>query len=208
MKKILNRAILVLLAILMALSFCLLRYAVKVTRERDIYQQNTEALITDMERIQIDATRMAVDVKTLRLTVSEYEDYRARDAKLIEQLGIRVKDLEAAAKHRLVVEAPIVAPVRDSIIVRDTLPVPVQTVEMINPHIEFKGIIERDTLKADVHIPVTLNQAVYVEYKHKFLWWRWRVKAVHQTITSDNPYVEIEYSEYIKIDRSRNRRGQ
>lgn len=201
MKKILNRALIATLIILITVTFLLWKYAVKITKERDRYQQNTEALIADMTRIQIDSTRMAVDVKTLRLTVSEYEEYRAQDVELIKRLGLRVKDLETAAKHRLAVEAQITAPVRDSIIVRDTVFVPVQTVEMVNPHIEFRGVIEGDTLNADVHIPVTLNQAVFVEYKHKFLWWRWKVKAVHQTITSDNPYVDIEYSEFIKIQK-------
>ncbi|MDR2883403.1 MAG: hypothetical protein LBU98_06480 [Alistipes sp.] len=174
-----------------------------MTRERDRYRQNTEALLTDMRRIQVDSTRMAVDVKTLRLTVSEFEEYRAQDAKLIRRLGVRVKDLEAAARHHLLVEAPIVAPVRDSVIARDTVFVPVQSVEMINPHIEFKGVIEDSVLTADVRIPVTLNQAVFVEYRHKFLWWRWKVKGVRQIITSDNPYVEIEYSEYIRIEKKK-----
>lgn len=177
------------------------RYAVKATHERDRYRQNTEALLTDMKRIQVDSTRMAVDVRTLRLTVSEYEKYRAQDAALIKRLGIRVRDLEAAARHQLLVQAPIVAPVRDSVIARDTVFVSVKSVEMKNPHIDFRGIIEDSVLKADVRIPVTLNQAVFVEYKHKFLWWRWKVKGVRQTIASDNPYVEIEYSEYIKIER-------
>lgn len=201
MKKILNRTPAIILIILTAVTFCLWRYAVRITAERDRYRQNTEALLDDFNRIRTDSTRMALDVKTLRLTVSEYEEYRAEDAALIKRLGVRVKDLEAAARHHLTVRAEITGPLRDSVIVRDTVFVEVQTVEMINPHIEFKGIIEDNVLDADVHIPVTLNQAVFVEYKHKFLWWRWKVKAVHQTITSDNPYVEIDYSEYIKVEK-------
>lgn len=200
MRKIANRVLLVLLVLLLGASFLLWRYAVRVTRERNRYQQNTEALLADVTRIQIDSTRMAVDVKTLRLTVSEYEEYRAEDARLIKKLGARVKDLEAAAKHRLSVDAEITSPVRDSVILRDTVFVPVQTVEMVNPHIEFRVIIEGGTLKADVHIPVTLNQAVWVEYKRRWLFWK-RVKAVHQSISSDNPYVDIEYSEYIRIGK-------
>ena len=201
MRTILNRMVLILLAMLTAATLTLWRYSVGVTRERDRFSQNTEALLSDVERIQLDSTRMAVDVKALRLTVSEFEEYRLQDAALIRRLGIRVKDLEAAARHRLLVEAPIVAPVRDSVIVRDTVPVPVQTVEMVNPHISFRGVIDDSTLRAAVRIPVTLNQAVFVEYKRRFLWWRWKVAGVHQTITSDNPYVAIEYSEYIKIER-------
>ncbi len=198
MKRILNRAVFVILAVMVAATIILWRYSVKVTRG---YRQNTEALLTDVERIQIDSTRMALDVKTLRLTVSEFEEYRAQDAALIKRLGIRIKDLEAAARHQLLIDAPIVAPVRDSIIVRDTVFVPVKSVEMQNPHIDFKGVIEDSVLTADVRIPITLNQAVFVEYKHKFLWWRWKVKGVRQIITSDNPYVEIGYSEYIKIEK-------
>lgn len=193
--------VLILLAMLTAATFTLWRYSVGVTRERDRFRQNTEALLSDVERIQLDSTRMAVDVKALRLTVSEFEEYRLQDAALIRRLGIRVKDLEAAARHRLLVEASIVAPVRDSVIVRDTVFVPVKSVEMVNPHIDFRGVIEDSVLTADVRIPVTLNQAVFVEYRRRFLWWRWKVAGVHQTITSDNPYVEIEYSEYIKIDK-------
>ena len=67
------------------------------------------------------------------------------------------------------------------------------------PHIHFSGLIEENRLKGDIKIPVTLNQAVWVEYKG---WWFWkRVKAIRQTISSNNPYVEIRYSEYIKIDK-------
>lgn len=200
MKKIANRVLLVLLMLLLGASILLWRYAVKVTRERNRYQQNTEALLADISRIQIDSTRMAVDVKTLRLTVSEYEEYRAEDARLIKKLGARIKDLEAAAKHHLSVDAEITSHVRDSVFQRDTVFVPVQTVEMINPHIEFRGVIEDSVLTAKVHIPVTLNQAVWVEYKRRWIFWK-QVKAVHQTITSDNPYVDIEYSEYIRIGK-------
>ena len=200
-KKILNRATLVGLVILAIATLFLWRHTVKLTRERDRYRQNTEALLSDVERIQVDSTRMALDVKTLRLTVSEFEEYRTQDAALIKRLGIRIKDLEAAARHRLLIEAPIVAPLKDSIIIRDTVFVPVKSVEMVNPHIDFRGVIEDSVLTADVRIPVTLNQAVFVEYKHKFLWWRWKVNGVRQIITSDNPYVEIGYSEYIKIEK-------
>lgn len=200
MRKIVNRVLFVLILLLLGASLLLWRYATKVTRERNRYRQNTEALLADISRIQIDSTRMAVDAKMLRLTVSEYEEYRAQDARLIKKLGARIKDLEAAAKHRLSVEAEITSPVKDSVILRDTVFVPVQTVEMINPHIEFRGMIEDSVLTAKVHIPVTLNQAVWVEYKRRWIFWK-RVKAVHQTITSDNPYVEIEYSEYIQIHK-------
>jgi hypothetical protein len=201
MTRIVNRALLALTAVLIAATLVLWRYSVRVAGERDRHRQNSQALLTDMKRIRVDSTRMAVDVKTLRLTVSEFEEYRAEDAALIRRLGIRVRDLEAAARHRLSVQAPIVAPVRDSVIIRDTVFVPVKSVEMKDPHIDFKGVIEDSVLRADVRIPVTLNQAVFVEYGRRFLWWRWKVTGIRQVVSSDNPYVEIEFSEYVRIGK-------
>ena len=96
-------------------------------------------------------------------------------------------------------DAPIDAEIKDSVMIRDTVPVFLKTVRMDTPYLKINGIIENDRLTGKINLPVTLNQAFWIEYKHKFLWWRWKVKAIHQTISSDNPYVEIKYSEYIKI---------
>ena len=168
--------------------------------ERDRYRGNTEALLSDMKRIRVDSTTMAVDVNTLRLRVDEYKQLRAEDAEKIKRLGVRIKNLEAAARHEVEVAGPIDAAVRDTIVIRDTVPVLRQKVEMITPHIRLTGIIEDNRLRGEIRVPVTLRQAVWVEYKG---WWFWKkVKAVHQTISSDNPYVEIKYSEYIQISKS------
>lgn len=171
----------------------------RLRSERNRYRGNTEALLADMKRWEVDSVTMAVDVKSLRLTVDEYKRFRAEDAERIKRLGVRLRNLEAAARHELEISGPIDAAVRDTVIVRDTVPVLRQKVEMITPHIRLRGIIEHERLRGEIRVPVTLHQAVWVEYKG---WWFWkRAKAVHQTISSDNPYVEIRYSEYVKIDR-------
>lgn len=167
--------------------------------ERDRYRINTEALLSDMKRIRVDSTTMAVDVSTLRLRVDEYKRLRAEDAEKIKRLGVKIKHLEAAARHEVEVAVPIDAAVRDTVVIRDTVPIFRQTVEMITPHIRLTGIVEDNRLKGEIHVPITLRQAVWVEYKG---WWFWRkIKAVHQTISSDNPYAEIRYSEYIQIQK-------
>ena len=194
-------SLLLLVALALGAAVLLGRRVARLEQERDRYRQNTETLLADVERRQIDSTRMALDVRALQLTIAEFEEYRAEDAALIRRLGLRIKDLEVAARHHMEIEAQITAPLRDSVIVRDTVFLPIKTVEMINPHIEFRGIIDDSTLRADVWVPITLNQAVAVEYKHKFLWWRWKIKGIRQIITCDNPYVEVKYSEYIKLEK-------
>ena len=171
-----------------------------IKAERDRQTTNTNALLSEQRQWQIDSTTMATDVKSLRFTVDEMERYRAEDLTKIELMGVKIKDLEALAKHDIVVEAPIEAPVRDSVIIRDSIPVISKVVQMTTPHISIDAVIENDTLIGSVNLPVTLRQAVWVEYKRRCLFWR-RPVAVHQTITSDNPYVQINYSEYINIHK-------
>lgn len=197
MNKILVKCLLVAVVLLGGAVWLQYRYTVRLKSERDRYLSNTTALLSEVKRMQVDSATMALDAKTLQLTLDEYKRFRAEDAATIKRLGIKVKNLEAAARHDMEVTGPIDAIVQDTIIIRDTAPILRQKVEMLTPHIELSGIIEDERLKGSIRIPVTLNQAVWVEYRG---WWFWkRVKALHQTISSDNPYVEIKYSEYIKI---------
>lgn len=190
------------------LVFCLLalgivawwqqRHIVRLGEERDRYQGNTEALLSDMKRMQVDSATTAVDVKSLRLTVDEYKRLRAEDAEVIKRLGIKVKNLKAAARHELEISGPIHAVIRDTVVMRDTLPVKRQKVVMATPYIQLTGLIENECLKGEIKVPVILHQGIWIEYKRRWIFWK-KVKAVHQSISSDNPYVEIKYSEYIQI---------
>lgn len=201
MNKILVKCLLVAVVLLGGAVWLQYRYTVRLKSERDRYLSNTAALLSEVKRMQVDSATMALDTKTLQLTLDEYKRFRAEDAVTIKRLGVKVKNLEATAKHQLEVAGPIDAMVRDTVIIRDTVSVLRQKIEMQTPHIELTGIIEDERLKGSIRIPVTLNQAVWVEYRG---WWFWkRVKAVHQTISSDNPYVEIKYSEYIRVKKRR-----
>lgn len=181
--------------------FLLFHRAVEIQKERDRYKENTVSLLSDIKRLQVDSTTMAVDTKVLRLTLNELEDNRAADLEHIQKLGVRVKSLQALSKHSIEVNAPIQAEVKDSVIVRDTVTIQVKAIKMDTPYLQVTGIIENNQLTGNVHLPVHLHQAVWVEHKHRFLWWRWGVKAIHQTISSDNPYAEIGYSEYITVQK-------
>ena len=194
-----NKYTFLIIAVLSGITISLLRSRQRLIEEKDSYKSNTEALMSEVRRIQADSSTMALDIKTLTMSLDEYKRFRAEDEEKIKKLGIRIKDLEAAAKHNVEVDAPIDAEIKDSVIIKDTIPVFIKAVRMDTPFLKINGTIENDRLTGKINLPVTLNQAFWIEYKHKFLWWRWKVKAIHQTISSDNPYVKIKYSEYIKI---------
>ena len=186
-----NKYTFLIIAVLSGITISLLRSRQRLIEEKDSYKSNTEALMSEVRRIQADSSTMALDIKTLTMSLDEYKRFRAEDEEKIKKLGIRIKDLEATAKHNVEVDAPIDAEIKDSVMIRDTVPVFLKAVRMDTPYLKINGIIENDRLTGKINLPVTLNQAFWIEYKHKFLWWRWKVKAIHQTISSDNPYVEI-----------------
>lgn len=197
MNRLLIKCLLAAVVVLGGIVWLQHRNTVRLKGERDRYRSNSAALLLEVRRIQADSATMALDAKALQLTLDEYRRFRAEDAETIRRLGVKVKNLEAAARHEVEVAGPIDAAVRDTVVIRDTVPLLRQKVEMITPHIRLTGIIEDNRLRGEIRVPVTLNQAVWVEYKG---WWFWkRVKAVHQTISNDNPYVKIRYSEYIRI---------
>lgn len=199
MSKVLSKYLLVAVLLLSGIVYIQYRRNVHLANERDRYQANNTALLSEVRRMRIDSTTLAVDTKGLRLTVEEYKRFRAQDAETIKKLGVKIKNLEAAAKHQLEVGGPIDAAVKDTVIIRDIVPLLRQKVEMITPHIQLTGMIEDSRLKGQIRVPVTLNQAIWVEYKG---WWFWkRVKAIHQSISSDNPYVDIKYTEYFQIQK-------
>ena len=201
MSKVLSKYLLVAVLLLSGIVYIQYRRNVHLANERDRYQANNTALLSEVRRMRIDSTTLAVDTKGLRLTVEEYKRFRAQDAETIKKLGVKIKNLEAAAKHQLEVAGPIDAVVKDTVFIRDTVPLLRQKVEMITPHIQLTGMIEDSRLKGQIRVPVTLNQAIWVEYKG---WWFWkRVKAIHQSISSDNPYVDIKYTEYIQMQKGK-----
>ncbi len=149
--------------------------------------ENNEALFTEMRRWKIDSTTMAIDSERLQLTISQLEKYRAKDAAIIERLGVRVDDLRSLSEQRLAVEVPFEIPLLDS-----------RLAKVDNPFVKMDATIENDSLKGQIQLGVRLNQVVWVEYRRRWLFWR-RAVGVHQSVVCDNPYVDIEYSEYIEL---------
>ena len=201
MKISFNKILLLIALGLGVATYSLHNWGSRMKEERDTYQSNTQALLADVTQVRIDSAMMTSTIQVLNLSLDEYEKYRVEDAATIKKMGVCIKDLEAAGRHDVEVNDLVDDKVKDTNVIRDTVKVIVKTVNMDTPYIKLDGIIEDNHLKGNIHLPVHLHQAFWVEYKHRFLWWRWKVKAIHQTISSDNPYVEIKYTEFINLKK-------
>lgn len=171
----------------------------QVTDERNQYQQNTYTLLADIETLQQDSAIQAYQVDKLTLSLDEYRKYRSEDAQTIADLKLKLKQVSAISKSEISVNVPINTPVRDTVIVVDSIYRKVQTIAYNDSNVSFNGTIWNDSLKANLHVPVTISQVLYKVPKHKFLWWSWGCKAVKQVVITNNPYVQLNYSEYIEI---------
>ena len=167
-----------------------------LTRQQD----NVEGLLSEITKLRDDSSMYAIQVCQLRLDIDDYERHRKADAEIIKNLNIKLKNVLSTSKQIIEVQAPVQTKVvHDTVWVGGKI-VDVQNVHMEDAYIKVHGSIVHDTLKASVTVPITIHQVVHKVPKHKFLWWSWGCKAIKQAVYTDNPYVKIQYSEYIELN--------
>lgn len=173
----------------------------KLIESRDKYKENTESLLCSIRQYQLDSTKNAIESSRLQLTLDEYKKYRKDDLKTIKELGLRLKQVKAALRQDLSIEVPVAAPLRDTVLIKDSVPLLIKKFDWSNEYRSFNGFITNDSILANLNLQVKLKQYLCIVYKHKFLWLRWGVKGVNQVVVSDNPYVKLKYSEFIEIKK-------
>lgn len=191
----------IVVAILVALG--IQRGRIKSIRaERDTYKNNTEALLTDSREYAVRDSLSAARVQTLELTLSEYKRFRANDLALIEDLNLRVKDLQAvsAAQAKTIIALSSVP--KDTIIItRDSIVIPARKVSCGDAYYDFEGLITEDSFTGHIAVRDSLLLTESVEYKRflGFLWRTRKVKSRQVDIVSRNPYTKILDIEHIVI---------
>lgn len=201
MKKILIVAG-VILALLVAMGFQQNRIE-RLTSERDRYKGNTEALMTDVERFQVRDSLSAARVEALELTVREFERFRSEDAALIRELRQRNRDLASVNTTQAQTIIEMSAVPRDTVIIRDSIPMKAVAVHCGDAWYDFDGILTEDEFSGNLTNRDSLILAETVKY-HRFLGFLWKTKRVDDrqaTVVSRNPHTEIMGVEHVVIER-------
>ena len=168
----------------------------EVAKDRDTYRNNTYGLMSNIEELRKDSMEQAYQIQALSFTIDEYKEYRAEDMKTIESLKLQLKNITTISKQSLEVNVPISVPLTKE----ESQIKPISTnVRLHNEHISFIGTVTNDSLTAKIQVPIQLTQIVHKVPKHKFLWWSWGCKGIKQIVVSNNPYVNLKYSEYIEL---------
>ena len=201
MKKILIIAG-VILALLVAIGFQQNRIE-RLTSERDRYKGNTEALMTDVEHFKVRDSLSAARVEALELTVREFERFRSEDAALIRELRQRNRDLASVNTTQAQTIIEMSAVPRDTVIIRDSIPVKAVAVHCGDAWYDFDGLLTEDNFTGRLQNRDSLILAETVKY-HRFLGFLWKTRRVDErqsTVVSRNPHTEILGVEHVVIER-------
>ncbi|MDR0659079.1 MAG: hypothetical protein LBG18_09165 [Mediterranea sp.] len=171
-----------------------------VQQERDRLEANQRALLEDVTLYRTKDSLSAASVEKLTLTKNELEKYNGELIKTIKDLGIKINRLELVSKQVTQTRIEVAIPVRDTLIIEHSVPIPAKTFDWRDSWVSVSGMINRDTVSCKVASVDTLIQVVHRVPK-KFWFLRWGTKAIRQEIISNNPHTQIVYTEYIELNK-------
>lgn len=166
--------------------------------DNDRLKGNQTALLEKATYYEMEAGKSAASVQKLELSYSELKDNYQQVCQTADELGVKVKRLQAAATTATKTEVRVVTEVRDSIVYLNGA---VDSFKVFNWHDAWVNVVGE--LKGrDVSLNV-VSQDTIIQIVHrvpkKFLFFRWGCKAIRQEIVSSNPHTKIVYSEYIEL---------
>ena len=175
----------------------------RLTAERDKYRNNTETLLSDVETYRVRDSLNAARVQSLELSVKEFERFRAADAALIKQLKARNRDLAAVNKTQSETIIDLLAVPRDTLIIRDSIPIPAVAVHCGDAWFDFDGLLTATEFTGTLANRDSLLIAESVQYKRflGFLWKTNKVKNRRVDVVSKNPHTSILGVEHVVIEK-------
>ena len=177
-----------------------LLYIRGLTAENRRLEANHATLLGEVELYRTKAGESAASVGVLTLQLDEMREQRAADARRIRDLDIRLRRAESYARSVTTSSYEVTMPLRDSIIVRDTLRDTVRIFLGGDVWSRVAGVIRGDSLRYSVQSIDTLFQVVH-RVPRRFLFFRYGTKAIRQEIVSSNPHTRLVYSEYVELSR-------
>lgn len=172
--------------------------------ENQRLKRNQHALLSDVELYKTRAGESAASIEVLQLTLNEFREHRAEDAQRIKELGIKLRRAESYALSATQSNYGATLPLRDTIIIRDTIRDTVKVFEGGDTWSTISGSVTEDSIAYSLRSVDTLYQVVH-RVPRKFWFIRFGTKAIRQEIVSSNPNTQLVYSEYIELKRRKRR---
>ncbi len=171
-----------------------------LTDERNRYQSNTDALLSDVRTWKVRDSLNAARVQSLELTAREYERYRSEDMTLIKELTARNRDLARANNAQMETIIALRSVPKDTVVIVDSVRVPAVAVHAGDRWFDFDGVLTEKAFTGVLRNRDSLLMAETVRYG-RFLFWRTkRIKDRDFSVVSKNPHTTILGVEHIVIE--------
>lgn len=181
----------VLLVIALVACFVSVTENKRLQGDLDRQTSNVGALTYDIKYDKLDDSLPVAQNTALQAKVAELERLHLADTRLIKDLKVKLKDVQAL--HSMSAETA------DTVIIA---PVP-GTADSVFAYKDQWLSLHIDIPKRECQYITydSLTTIVSRTYKHKFLWWRWGTKGYEVRIVSFNPHARIKYSRYIEVKK-------
>lgn len=183
---------------------CIQRYEIcSLKSKNETLTETKHALLDTVTRYMTKTGLQAAQVAELRLTMDELRKYREADAKLLESLKTKGRDVERYYTVETVTRDTVLTVLHDSVIIRETDPLKVRAINIDRRWYSLHGWIDGDTLAGNLTCRSALKIVESVKYKRflGFLWKTNKVKDRHLDVTSLNPNETIEDIEFIVVEK-------
>ena len=192
-------------AVILAVTLCFTiaqNYRIrKMAEERERYRNNTEALLTEVDKYKTRDSLNAAQILTLQLSVKEYERFRAEDAALIRTLKANNRDLAAVNKTQAQTIIELSAIPRDTVIISNTDTVKAIAVHCGDQWYDFDGVLTDDNFSGRLVNRDSLMVVETVKYKRCFFFKTKKIKDRKVDVVSRNPHTEIMNVEHIIVGK-------
>ena len=182
--NIMTKYLIGLIAVLLLAIFIGYRQYNNLLKERNRLSMNNTTLMNSNKEYKVRDSLNVYEIGRLQLTKDEFKEYKKESEKLIKDLKMKKSEVVTITNTEIKTVERIRFILKDS---------------CLNYHSKWADISGciGDTLT--INTRDSISQIGVIEYKHKFLWWKWKVKGVKQAIVNHNPNSKISFSEYIEI---------
>ena len=178
--------------------------------EKEIYENNQNALLTEVETYKTESGKNAAKSRELQLTLDEFKKNYQEQVDVIKDLDLKVKRLQSINTTLTQTIAGGSADIHNNtVIVHDTVvkdgdtifidkPVTVRTFEWSDAWNKIHGTIGEKKVDCFYEGTDSLN-IVVVRVPKKFLFFKWGTKYLEAHATNANPSTKINYTRTITI---------
>ena len=168
----------------------------RIKENMQVLLKSNNDLVLKARHYQIQDSLNVAQIKSLELTVKEFKAYREKDAKLIKNLKIRNKDLEALVNTKLETRDTILVAVHDTVS-------GIATFNYTSTWTDLSGTIDmlKDTMQVNIINREDLEIIESITRKRflGFLWYCKKLESRKVDVVSHNPNTTIKNVSYTKI---------